>query len=217
MIARTLEHLIDVTSGLGREVEIIVVNDGSTDNTLRIARQYAQAHPIIEVVDFERNHGFGRAVRTGLHRARHPLAMFCPADYLFTRKDFDIYFSIIRHCDIVIGYRRLRRLELSLYPRLVSSAYHLLIQFFFHINFFDVNWIHMYRRDSLNSILGSSDGVFFLAETLIHARAKGHSIIGVDVEFVDRKAGNPTGLRLTTIARSIRDLLRFYISQRNTP
>ena len=53
----------------GEEVEIVIVNDGSSDGTLAIAREYEAAHPsVVRVVDKE-NGGHGSGVNAGLERA----------------------------------------------------------------------------------------------------------------------------------------------------
>lgn len=212
LIRGAVEHLVSVTAGLGCDTEIVIVNDGSSDATSLIIHELANQYDSVVAVDLEKNTGFGGAVRYGIGITKFPLVMFCPVDYRLTQRDLDIYLAIIRHCDVAIGYRRLRRIELPLYPRMVSTVYHSLVNFLFRLNFFDVNWIHVYRRRWLSHILGSSNGVFFLAETLIRANRLNLQIIGVDVPFSDRTAGVASGLRAQTILRTIGEMMHFYFS-----
>lgn len=211
LVGGTIDHLLAAARRLDMPTEIIVVNDGSRDRTGEIIHAAAAAAPEVTAFDLDRNMGFGGAVRFGVGRARYALVIFCPADYRMMQQDFDSYLSLIRHCDVVIGYRRVRRLALPLYPRLVSSVYHVFVNFLFGLNFFDVNWIHIYRTDAIMPCLGRSDGVFFLAETLINAKRAGLDIVGVDVRFADRDIGVATGLRSKTILRTVRDMFRFYL------
>ena len=90
--------------------------------------------------------------------------------------------------------------------KIISGTYHTLINLLFGLNFFDVNWIHMYRREQMYRWLGRSNGVFFLAETVIRAQRMDMRIVGVDVNYIDRVSGTATGIRPRTIARTFRDV-----------
>ena len=64
-----MSHAIETILTGGEEVEIIIINDGSKDNTLKIARDYEKKYPsIIKVVDKE-NGGHGSGVNKGLELA----------------------------------------------------------------------------------------------------------------------------------------------------
>lgn len=67
--AEYMGHAIETAISAGEDVEVIIVNDGSKDNTLEVAQAYAQKYPsIIKVVDQE-NGGHGAAVNAGLKEA----------------------------------------------------------------------------------------------------------------------------------------------------
>ena len=53
----------------GEEIEIIIVNDGSKDESARIAEEYAEAYPSIVKVIHQENGGHGSAVNTGIEAA----------------------------------------------------------------------------------------------------------------------------------------------------
>ena len=67
--AEYMEHAIESILKGGEDVEIIIVNDGSKDKTLEIARRYEKQYPtIVKAIDKE-NGGHGDAVNTGLQHA----------------------------------------------------------------------------------------------------------------------------------------------------
>ena len=213
LLKGVVEHLVKTIPGLGLPAEIIIVDDGSLDGTPALADELAAAHDVVSVHHHQRNQGFGATFRTGLECARLRYVMYTPADYNFSAKEFDIYLTLIKYADVVIGYRRERRKDLGVYPWLISVVYHRLVNLTFGLNFYDVNWLHMYRRDQVLNILGRSEGVFLLAETLIRARRRGLKIIGVDVDFIDRTAGTATSTKPGTIFKTLFELFRFLFSE----
>ena len=211
LLAHTVEHLLAITP---KNVEIIVVNDGSVDSTAGIIKELSEKNNKVIGIQLEENRGFGNAVRTGLMRASKTYTMICPADYRFTLEDFDVYLVLIKYSDIVIGYRRHRRLEIPFYGKLISTVYHTLVNLIFNLNFFDVNWIHMYKRNQIDTFMGKSEGVFLLAENIIRAKRRGLRIVGVDVNYTERESGIATGAQPKTILKTIWELLVFFFNER---
>jgi dolichol-phosphate mannosyltransferase len=216
LIIHTIEHLLNISHQWVDDFEVIIVDDGSSDKTPEIIDQLAQKYDTIHAYHQNPNRGFGATVRKGFENSAKHFVMVCPVDYLFTLEDFDIYLALIKYSDIVIGYRRHRRQELPFYRRLVSSVYHTMVNIFFKLNFFDVNWIHMYHREQIPLFIGDSEGVFFLAENIIKAKRLGLKITGVDVNYIERPAGVATGIKPLTILKTVRELLSFYFRQMRT-
>jgi glycosyltransferase involved in cell wall biosynthesis len=65
---------------IGVPVEIIVVDDGSTDGTARVLESLAKKHERLTVLRHERNKGYGAALKTGFARARHDVVVITDAD-----------------------------------------------------------------------------------------------------------------------------------------
>lgn len=209
-IAGAIHNISSVLEDAVEDYEIIVVNDGSRDSTLTVARAVAAELPCVVVEDLKRNSGFGGAVKAGLTRASKNVVTYFPADCPITRMDVEIYMHLSAYYDIVIGYRRQRRLDMPWSRRIISEVFHMMVNFMFKLNFYDVNWIHFYKRHHVADYLGDSNGVFFLAENLVRARAKGYSICGVDVPFVDRQKGEASGVKPRTILITVIDAFKFF-------
>ncbi|MBD0369207.1 MAG: glycosyltransferase family 2 protein [Pyrinomonadaceae bacterium] len=81
-IGATLHTILDYLDAHATEAELIVVDDGSTDNTAAVAEQSFQHRSRVNArcIRYEKNRGKGYAVRTGLLAARAPVALFSDAD-----------------------------------------------------------------------------------------------------------------------------------------
>ncbi|MFA7147412.1 MAG: glycosyltransferase [Syntrophomonadaceae bacterium] len=88
---RLPERLQDLASTLPASfpVEIIVVDDGSTDTTAAVTRHIAETFPQISCISYERNQGKGKAVRTGMLAARGEFLIFSDADNTFTPRHIE--------------------------------------------------------------------------------------------------------------------------------
>ena len=75
-LERCLDSLVSQTL---REIEIICVNDGSTDKSMEILSSYAKKHPFLLILD-QKNQGPGTARNTALENARGKYIIFCDAD-----------------------------------------------------------------------------------------------------------------------------------------
>ncbi len=87
------------------EVELLVVDDGSTDGTTAIADQIAAADPRVRVVRTTRNHGKGYAVRTGIQAAQGELVVFTDADGSYGPDQLERVVAALERAPVAIGAR----------------------------------------------------------------------------------------------------------------
>lgn len=100
----TLARLEQLPEVLGRAVEIVVVDDGSSDGTAQVAESLGA-----RVVRLAQNRGKGVAVSAGVRVARHPLVAFTDADCPYEPESLGPMLDAIEagHCEVAIGARDL--------------------------------------------------------------------------------------------------------------
>ena len=91
-------------------IEIIVVDDGSTDGTRLLAQQWAEQLPSLRVLSNRRNRGKGYSVRHGMLEARGRIALFTDADLSAPIPESEKLLAAIgAGCDVAIGSRAIDR------------------------------------------------------------------------------------------------------------
>lgn len=108
LIGETLERLAAHLERSAKTWEIVVVDDGSTDGTDRIATGAASRDPRVRLIRLESNRGKGAAVARGLSQARGGILVVTDADLSYSLEDLDAAAAAIREgADVAAGSRDL--------------------------------------------------------------------------------------------------------------
>jgi len=192
------------------DIEVTVIDDGSTDRTGQIADDLAKADPRVRVVPHGARRGYGGAVRSGLVSATKDFIFFTDGDRQFQIPDVGRLISAIDGVDAVMGYR-LKRQDPPR-TRFVAWVYNRVISVMFLGGFRDVDCaFKLFRREVFERAPLArvrSNGAFFSAEMLITLRRAGIRTRDVGVPHYPRTAGKAKGQQPKVILRAIRDLLR---------
>ena len=157
-IRPTLHALLRYTQEQNWESEILVVNDGSTDDTAEIVREYNRAHPQVLLVENPGNRGKGYSVRNGMLHARGDICLFTDADLSSPMTEAQKLFeAIAQGADIAIGSRWLR-VELQterqpLYRQAFGRIFNLALRVILGLRFVDTQCgFKAFRRDAAQRI-----------------------------------------------------------------
>jgi len=105
-IGGTLEQVLDHLREQKWDAEIVVVNDGSRDETAKLVSEFAQEHPQVRLIENPGNQGKGYAVRNGMLNARGQVLLFTDADLSSPISEATKLFAALdKGADVAIGSR----------------------------------------------------------------------------------------------------------------
>src|SRR3990167_8157413 len=204
-IESVIKTAIPIAQKIAEKWEIIAIDDGSSDKTLKIAEKIAETHPNIAVVSDKINRGYGAALKSGFEKAKYDLIVFTDGDGQFDFSQVDKFLKKIEKSDIVIGYRK---------KRFDNPIRHILMNLlkvwdflFFGFLYRDIDCgFKMFKTDSLEKILPlKSEGAMITTEILAKAKQIKLKISQVEVSHYPRIYGDQSGGNLRVIVRAIRE------------
>jgi glycosyltransferase involved in cell wall biosynthesis len=105
-IGRMHAAIVAAVEPLGLPFEMVLVNDGSKDNTLNLAREIARSDPRVRIVNFRRNYGQTPAMAAGIEHARGRILVTMDGDLQNDPGDIRNFLTKIDEgFDIVVGWR----------------------------------------------------------------------------------------------------------------
>ena len=206
-IRRALDEVGPLVDG---SIEVLVIDDGSSDRTLELARAEASGDPRITVFH-QANRGYGGALRAGFENARGELIGFSDGDLQFDLKEMARLLERLdnpaKPVDVVIGYRIKRRDP----PHriFIAKTYNAIASVVFGLRVRDIDCaMKLFRREVFDGLPLTTDSPFLSAELLIKLHARGERIAQVGVNHYPRAAGTNTGASFRKILRTFRDIGR---------
>ncbi len=197
--------------------EIIVVDDGSKDDTFAQAQRAAANDRCIQVIHYQPNQGKGHALKKGFAHASGELVAFLDADYdLPPRQVLALWQAMDdQHADVVIGSKLHPESKLNYPPlrRMVSLGYFALVRFLFGLPIHDTQTgIKLFRRQVLEQVFPhlQIEGFAFDLELLVGAHLFGYSIVEAPV-VVDFQTNDSRPLNVVRVSLNMAlDTLRVF-------
>jgi glycosyltransferase involved in cell wall biosynthesis len=193
------------------DAEVIVVDDGSFDNSPKVLAELSSEEPLLRVVTHDENRGYGGALLSGFANATKQWVFYTDGDGQFDPSELEL---LVRHAsddvDVVQGYK-LRRAD-GVLRRVIGRVYHRFVAFFFGLRIRDTDCdFRLIRRSSLDQIeLVHTTGVICV-ELVRKLQDSGARFTEVGVHHYRRVYGKSEFFRLPAIVRTLWDLAGLWV------
>lgn len=211
-VENSVLELAEFLSGINRSHEIIVVDDGSLDDSALLLRRLESSVPSLMVLRNPKNMGKGFSIRNGMLNSCGKYVVFCDLDLAYSMKNMQtVLEKLAGGCQIVVGDRRLPQSVYTVNNTLVKYVYrrhrtgiafNFLVRLLFGLSTRDTQCgLKGFQRETAAQIFTClhTDGFLFDVEIFIRARA-----LGISVEEI------PVHLTYETDESSVQQLGEFF-------
>jgi len=190
-IERCVAEALATGRKITSDLEVVVVDDCSTDGSGALADALAARHSELKVVHHAKNRKLGGTLRTGFASATKDWILYIDSDLPIQMDDALKAVPLTARADMVIGSRQGRAEGLK--REVMSFVYNRLIRVLFGLKVRDVNFaFKLFRRTILERITLQSEGSFIDAELLIETHRAGFTIAELPMRYYERTAGVST-------------------------
>ena len=163
--------------------EVIVIEDGSKDDSWAVLQRLQEQYPFLRAVRHRTQRGIADALRTGWLNSRGEILVFYPADLQFRPEDIPRLVAPIlaNSADMVTGFK-----EGKYEKAFVSGIYNRLSRSLFDVPVKDLNSVKAYRREIMNALPIRPDWHRYM---IVIAHFEGFSVTEIPVPLYPRNAG----------------------------
>lgn len=213
-IKNTVNKAIPIIQAIADKWEIIIIDDGSKDQTGKVAKDIQKEHPKnIKIVTHHPNRGYGAAFKSGVYNAQYEWIAFTDADGQF---DFSEITKLIEKqkktkADLIIGYYLKRKVPF--YRIWGSTVWQLAVFILFGLKVRDIDCgFKLIRKKVIDTIpkLEAERGPFISSEFLIKAKKAKFKIVEIGVSHFSRNTGEATGSKVNVVIAGLKDLVRLW-------
>jgi glycosyltransferase involved in cell wall biosynthesis len=212
-IAEAIRQALAAAEPVSRHQEVVVVDDGSSDNTAMVTAEIAKRERRVRLVQHDHNRGYGSAIRSGIRAARMDWVLLTDSDLQFDLTQLSEFAAQTRAAPLVVGYRA-RRNDPRI-RRLNARGWNALVHLLFHLSVRDVDAaFKLIRRSTIDGLELTATGAAIDAELLAKATDRGAALVELPVRHLPRVAGVPSGANARVIARAFRELFQIWWQMR---
>jgi GT2 family glycosyltransferase len=209
-IGALVECAADALDELGIEGDIVVVNDGSADESTSVLTATAAREARLRVVQHSRNRGYGGALQSGFATADREWVFYTDGDAQYDPKELAILVAhVTDDVDVVQGYKLDRRDNVA--RRCIGRVYHHVVKLLFGLGVRDTDCdFRLIRRSVLERVeLKETSGVVCV-ELVRKLQNAGARFVEVGVHHYPRQHGRSTFFKPRSVARTLSDLVRLW-------
>lgn len=213
--AKILPYLICRTYGtvskITKDFEIIVINDGSTDETKEILKVLEKKLSCLKIIHHEKNLGYGAALIAGFQQAKKDWVFYTDGDGQYDPAEIELLMNkLSENIDVVNGFK-LGRSDNYL-RRIIGSAYNIGMHKLYDLPISDIDCdFRLIRKSLLDDIdLKSSSGNICL-ELILKLRKKGTRFAETGIHHYPRPFGHSQFFNFRNISKTIFDNIQINV------
>jgi len=215
IVGQTIRRLLQAFERAGIPIEIIAVDNGSSDSTLTILQAFTERHPEIVVCRVPVNEGYGNGVLSGLPLCRAPWVGIIPADGQVDADDtVRLFEDAVATGEVVLAKARRRFRMDGLQRKFVSIGYNVFFRILWPgIASLDINGLpKIMPREVLQRLSLTSRQWLLDPEIMVRAHLLGVRVLEYNV-FARMRGSGLSHVRASTIWEFVRGVLRLRFSR----
>jgi len=213
--SQSLVKLVDEAELLCKQLaipfQILIINDGSHDNTLKVAQELAKSYGNIQVINHDKNLGFGETLKKVFMLPKTEWVLFLPGDNQFPVSNLLRFLEIKDRYDYIIGFRKDRQDTAN--RKLYSLVYNWLVSVLSGYHVEDVNSIVFYRSKIFDKIQLTGKSAFVHAEFFIRASKANFRVTETEIFHQEREFGFGSGGNIKVMAGTMKDLFIYMLEK----
>lgn len=209
---KTIEKLVfdalSVLESITDDCEVIIVNDGSKDNTEKTCDKLTEYNTRIRVIHHTKNKGYGYSLRTGFINATKDLIFYTDGDGQYDVKELPLLLSLMREgVDMVNGYKIYR--SDPFYRIITGKIYNWIVKMVFGLRIKDISCdFRLFRRSVLDKIKLDSNSGAICVEMMKKIQDAGFSIVEAPVHHYPRRYGHSQFFTFSNLFKMLLELFK---------
>jgi len=208
-IATMTEKCLAVLKDIASKYEVIIINDGSPDNSGVVADEMATKYDHVRVIHHPQNKGYGAAIKSGLENAQYEWVCFTDGDDEYDIEDLRKMIRLKDYYDLIITFRYVK-----LYSTLrvfISGIYNKIFRWVFRTNYRDISTgLRLMKKSVYTDLNIISDSPFIGAEITLRSMLKGYRVGEMGIQTFPREFGKGASVSVKNILRTIKDMRKVY-------
>jgi len=210
-IGNLIENALEILPDLTDDYEIIVVNDGSRDETGEVLRDLKEKHRALRVVEHETNRGYGGALQSGFRAASKDLIFYTDGDGQYDVRELSKLFALLdKETDVVNGYKLERGDKIN--RKVAGGFYNRLAHFLFSLPVRDVDCdFRLIRREFSDKIALSSTSGSICVELVYKLNKAGARFREIGVNHYERPFGKSQFFTVRRVTKTLFDFFSLWL------
>ena len=210
IIEQCIINTFNSLSNLFLDYELIIVNDGSLDQTPQILSNLSELYSQLHIITNAKNLGIGKSLLKGLKFAKKEYIIHNGADCPFNFNGLCKLLPYLTSHDIIVVARN-NHTGYTFYRKVVSFINKSLLRILFPLKLNDYNFVQIYKKEVIDNVTPNARSAgFLIPEILIRAYTSNYKIVEIKSDYQARTTGKASAGKLSILLYSFSDMIKYF-------